>query len=165
MNRASRALGTLSIGGITALFLVVVAGCSKSGDDPFGYTKVSGTVTYEDGTKIPGTVYICFSSESPPIGNKQPKQGMATLGKDGEFHEVTSHKYGDGIVRGKHKVTLCGDNNSRLPPSVVPPEYCDVKKTPLEVDTDNPGSFTLKVRKPAEQPPTNPKPASTAGRH
>ena len=134
------------------LSLLFLAGCSGGGDDPFGYAKVSGTVTYDDGTKIPGEVYVYFSSAVPAVGNRHPMQGIKLLDKNGEFHDVTSHHYADGIVRGKHKVTLRGDNNTALPASVVPPEYCDVKKTPLEADTDNPASFTLKVHKPTGAP-------------
>lgn len=137
----------------SALFLLLLAGCSGGGDDPYSYVKVSGTVTYEDGTKIPGTVYLCFSSEAPVVGNRHPKQGTVEVGKDGDYHDVTSHNPFDGVVRGKHKVTLRGDNNSALPANIVPPEYCDVKRTPLEVDTADPASFTLKVPKPKQTAP------------
>ena len=65
----------------------------------------------------------------------------------GEFHEVTSHKFNDGLVRGKHKVTLTDESHKPLPARVVPPEYSDPATTPLEVDTDQ-QPFVLKVRKP-----------------
>jgi hypothetical protein len=132
---------------VSAAFLLMLGGCS-GGDDPYGYQKVSGTVTYEDGTPLPGEVYVYFSSEAPPVGNKHAKQGTVQLEKNGDFKDVTSHHYADGIVRGKHKVTLRGGNNSALPATVVPPEYCDVKKTPIEVDTEQPNSFVIKVKKP-----------------
>jgi hypothetical protein len=65
----------------------------------------------------------------------------------GKFQTVTSHTYGDGLVRGEHKVLVeaLSASNVRLP--LVPPEYADVAKTPLRVDTkDSP--FTIKVPKP-----------------
>jgi hypothetical protein len=127
----------------------ILAGCS-SNNDPYGYVKVSGTVTYDDGTNIPvGDLYLYFASEAPATGNLYPPQGSVKVEKDGSFRDVTSHTPLDGIVRGKHKVTLCGSNKSKLPESVVAPEYFDVKKSPLEVDTAKPESFNLKVHKPA----------------
>ncbi len=139
---------------------ITEAEAAARGRDPFSYVKVSGTVTYDDGTKIPGEVHVYFSSETPHVGNKYPKQGIVTLTKNGEFHDVTSHYFADGIVRGKHKVTLRGGNNSVLPPSIVPPEYCDAKKTPLEVDTGD-APFHLKVKKP-DAAGTTPSPADSA---
>ncbi len=65
----------------------------------------------------------------------------------GEFSSVTSHSPGDGLVRGKHKVTLCGARNQPLPEDLVPAEYSNREKTPLEVNTDH-WSGVLKVHKP-----------------
>ena len=130
--------------------------------DPFSYVKVSGKVTYEDGTPIPSPdVLVRFYSETEAIGNKQPRPGWSMVDKKtGEFGCPTSHTAFDGLVRGKHKVTFTGTSGvSPLPASLVPPEYGDPKKTPLEVDTDNPDSFILKVRKPTGHPLTTPAPA------
>jgi hypothetical protein len=147
MIRANFGSTPAGVCAVSALLLLLLTGCS-GGDDPFGYQKVSGTVTYDDGTNIPGDVYVYFSSETPPVGNRNPKQGTVKLETNGEFRDVTSHHYADGIVRGKHKVTLRGDNNSALPATIVPPEYCDPMKTPLEVDTTSSVIFDLKVHKP-----------------
>jgi hypothetical protein len=128
--------------------LPLLAGCSNNGD-PYGYVKVSGTVTYDDGSKIPlSEMYVYFYSEAPAVGNLHPRYGTVAVDKNGAFRNVTTHTPFDGIVRGKHKVTLRGGNDSALPASIVPPEYCDVKKTPLEVDTSQ-SPFQLKVKKPA----------------
>lgn len=135
-----------------ALFLLVLGGCSSSGDDPFSYVKVSGKVMYEDGSPIPAkNMMLTFLPESEAVGNRHPRPGWVIVdGKTGVFNCPTSHKAFDGLVRGKHKVLLTTDSGrAPLPANLVPGEYADPKKTPLEVDTEDLASFTLKVRKPA----------------
>ena len=66
---------------------------------------------------------------------------------DGTFDVVTSHEYGDGIVRGKHKVHIQAFDEQNQPSRAVPSEYSHPQKTPLEVDSaDSPYHF--KVKKP-----------------
>jgi hypothetical protein len=123
------------------------AGCTS--DDPFSYVQVSGKITYEDGSPIPANVYLLFIPQSAPVDSKtHPRPGQAKVDRaTGEFHTVTSHKLGDGLVRGRHKVTVVDPACHPLPATIVPPEYGDQKKTPLEVDTAA-LPFVLKVRKP-----------------
>ncbi len=132
--------------------LCLLAGCGEK--DPFSYQKVSGKVTYEDGSLIPvPAIQLTFSplakSDDP---RKYPPAGIAEVNvATGEFSSVTSHLPGDGILRGKHKVMLETPGNEPLPENLVPPEYFDFARTPLEVDTAN-WSGELKVRKPAAPP-------------
>ncbi len=132
--------------GLLAL-VVLVSGCSG---EPYAYTQVSGRVTYEDGTVIPAPkVKVAFISQTPPADPKtHPLPGVAEVDpKTGDFKVVTSHTYNDGVVPGEHKVLVeaIAENDARLP--LVPPEYADVNKTPLHVNTkDSP--FTIKVPKP-----------------
>jgi hypothetical protein len=137
---------------VAALFaaccLMLPAGCGAR--DPFGYVQVSGRVTYDDGSLIPvDGLLLTFIPQGGELDPKTyPRPGMTTVERaTGEFHLVTSHKFGDGLVRGKHKVTLAMGAHVALPPSVVPPEYYDPATTPLEVDTAS-LPFVLKVRKP-----------------
>jgi len=65
------------------------------------------------------------------------------------FGQATSHKPGDGLVRGKHKVTVVDIFLAPLPPEVVPPEYANPATTPLEVDTAD-APFHIKIRKPGK---------------
>ncbi len=138
-------LPTATIGLLAVV--VLVAGCSK---EPFPYVKVSGRVNYEDGTVIPAPrVKVTFVSQAPPLDGKTvPRPGVAEIEQaTGTFQTVTSHTYGDGIVRGEHKVLVeaLSSTNVRLP--LVPPEYANVAKTPLHVNTkDSP--FEIKVPKP-----------------
>jgi hypothetical protein len=132
--------------GLLAL-AVAVAGCSK---EPYAYTQVSGRVTYEDGSVIPAPVVrVTFLSQAPPVdGKTYPRPGVADVDPaTGKFQTVTSHTYGDGVVPGEQKVLVEALSllDARLP--LVPPEYSDVAKTPLHVNTkDSP--FTIKVPKP-----------------
>lgn len=122
-------------------------GCGAK--EPFSLVRATGKVTYEDGSLIPAeALNVIFISQAPPLDLKTcPRPGMATVEKGtGEFKNITTHKANDGLVLGKHKVFL-GTPNGPLPPTVVPPEYCDAEKTPLEVDTAQ-QPFDLKVRKP-----------------
>jgi hypothetical protein len=139
---ASRAVKLLA-----ASLAILWVGCGSG--EPFAQVPVSGKVTYEDGTPIPvDGVTLNFISQTPPRDAKtHPRTGLATVDKtSGAFSAATTHKANDGLVRGKHKVTITSPGGP-LPPSVVPIEYRDPAKTPLEVDTtDQP--FVLKVRKP-----------------
>jgi hypothetical protein len=131
---------------IAALMLPFI-GCNK---EPFHCVPVSGIVTYEDGSVIPADdILLTFVPLVPPVDVKTyPRPGSAIVDRTtGEFGSVTTHKAGDGLVRGKHKVTLSRSDSLPLPASVVPREYCSFNKTPLEVDTAN-LPFVLKVKKP-----------------
>ena len=130
-----------------SLFLL---GCGVR--DPFTYVPVSGTLTYEDGTLLPvDNVTLMFYPQSPPKNMKtHPRPGLAYIDKaTGRFEKATSHKPGDGLVRGKHKVTVVDIFLAPLPPEVVPPEYANPATTPLEVDTAD-APFHIKIRKPGK---------------
>ena len=129
---------------VVLLALPTALGCGSG--DPFRYIKVSGTVSYEDGTKLPTGVRLAFISELEPVEGKfHPRPASAFTNEEGEFDSATSRRQGDGIVRGKHKVLVILEApNSE---QVVPAEYMNPKTTPLEVDTDD-IPFELRIRKP-----------------
>jgi hypothetical protein len=133
---------------VTGLLVsMLLLGCS---DEPFDYVKVSGKVTYEDGSLIAAErIQVTFLSQSGPLDAKtHPRPGLAEVNvDDGTFEEVTSHKFGDGVVPGKHKVLVVATDMNGSPLPVIPPAYANAKQTPHEVDTaDTP--FHFKVRKP-----------------
>lgn len=135
---------------ILLLLLAMIAaadGCGKG--DGFDYVRVSGRVTYEDGSLIPAEqLTITFLPQSPPLDKKtHPRPGTAQVNvADGTFDSVTSHRFGDGIVRGRHKVLVEAFDSNLKPSRTVPPHYRDPAKTPLEVDAaDSP--FDLKIRR------------------
>jgi hypothetical protein len=133
---------------IAALFLPLLSGCGAR--EPFTYVKVHGKVTYDDGTLIPvdPLVLTFYPQDNTPKGKDSPRPGMAAVDKtSGRFDSVTSHQVGDGLARGNHKVILTSPGPVPLSAAVMPPEYGDMNRTPLEVDTAN-SPFELKVRKP-----------------
>ncbi len=130
--------------------LSLLAGCSGEPSDPFSYVKVSGKVAYDDGSlvKVPDMLLIFHPLTSPIDPKTCPHSGMTLVNvATGEFLSVTTWRPGDGVVHGKHKVTLSRARHKPLPADQVPPEYFDPQKTPLEVDTDH-WSGVLTVRKP-----------------
>ena len=145
MNKWKRLTGLHFLS--ASLCLLLLAGCGSK--DPFGYVKVSGRVMYDDDTPIPADLHLTFHPQAGPIDAKtHPRPGRAVADKaTGEFSSVTSHMPNDGLVRGRHKVTLLLNNGHPLPPSIAAPEYSDPNKTSLEVDTAN-LPFVLKVKKP-----------------
>lgn len=135
---------------LVALGCLILSSIGCGAREPFSHVAVSGKVTYEDGSLIPVEVLtLTFIPQVRPIDAKTyPRPGTAMVDKNtGSFSSAATHKANDGLVRGKHKVTLATPAGP-VHPSIVPPEYCDPNKTPLEVDTSS-RPFELKIRKPA----------------
>ena len=109
-------------------------------------TKVSGSVAYDDGSPIPADqIQLRFDSLEEPIDAKtHPRPGMATTGPDGTFSVVTTNKYGDGLIRGKHKVKVSATTASGEP--LVPVIYNGMD-SPLEVDSAD-APFEIRVPRP-----------------
>ncbi len=114
---------------------------------PFKYTRVSGKIEFEDGTPIPVGCRLIFVAQNvEAVGNSFPRPGMANVDADGNFDCVTSYKYGDGLIPGKHKVVIQSASEQSGKP-VVPKECLSEATTPLEIDTaDSP--LDIKVPKP-----------------
>ncbi len=121
-------------------------GCGSGG--PYDYVKVRGKISYEDGSPIPnkGIRLRFVAQDAPQTENAFPRPAFARVDSQGEFDCATSYKYGDGLIPGKHKVSIEMGNG----PSVqlaVPKEFQTIATTPLVVDTaDSP--FEIKVPKP-----------------
>ena len=146
LMRSAVRKNSLSI--LLAAVLFGMTGCGSG--SPFDYVDVYGKIVYEDGTPIPFEkgVRIMFQSQAPAIdGICYPRPAVSYPNTNGTFGSVTSYKYGDELVRGKHKVILSATDAAGE--VLIPPEYGDVSTTPLEIDTaDSP--LELKVRKPTE---------------
>lgn len=129
--------------------LPLLAGC---GGDPFPYDKVSGTIRYEDGTPIPASrLVVTLLPQGEALDKKtHPRPGMVEVRPDGTFDTVTTHTYGDGAIRGKHKMTIIAYDEQELPLEVVPEEYARGETTPLLLNTaDSP--WTIAIKRPGEQ--------------
>ena len=128
---------------IALLACVSAIGCGSSG--PFDYIPISGKVTYEDGSPVT-TGRLQFESQAPTEGTIHPRPAVALIKRDGTFDAVTSHKFGDGLIPGKHKVAFIFATDASGK-SLVPKEYTSMTTTPLEIDTaDSP--LHIKIRKP-----------------
>lgn len=118
---------------------------------------VSGTVRYEDGSLIPSeSIIIRFEPLTPPLDDKtHPRPGKAMVNPtDGSFESVTTYRYGDGIVRGRHKVLISERTSASATqdgPSkpLIPEEYRDPDRTPLEVDARD-APFDFKIPAPSK---------------
>jgi hypothetical protein len=128
--------------------LVLISGLGCGSGSPYKYVKVKGKVTYDDGTVIPpkGLRLRFVPLDAPIVENATPRAAFALFDDQGNFDSVTSYKYGDGLIRGKHKVAIEAADG---PPKqlVVPKEYQSTSTTPLMVDTAE-VPFEVKVPKP-----------------
>ena len=137
-----------SLLGLRVGLAVVVAclGCRGS-DAPFEYIPIRGKLTYEDGSIIPasGIVLRFIVQDVETTGVVHPRPAGANLNAEGVFDCVTSYKYGDGLIPGKHRVTLnyATDEQGNL---LVPKEYTLVT-SPLIIDTAD-APLEIKVPKP-----------------
>ena len=124
---------------------LVAMGCGQRA--PYPMVKVSGTIRYDDGERIPADmIMIRFDSLEAPLDPKtHPRPGMATTAADGTFDVVTTSKYADGIIRGKHKVQLAATDAKGT--NLIPPQYGDFETTPIEVDSSE-SPFDFKVPRP-----------------
>lgn len=132
------------------LLLILICGFSAGCDSnsPFDYKKVSGKVTYDDGTFIPaGGMQLRFAAQdAPKLENAFPRPAVANVNGKGEFDCVTSYKYGDGLIPGRHKVSIeVGSGPGGEP--LVPNEYTSIATTPLVIDTAD-APLEIKVPKP-----------------
>ncbi len=113
-----------------------MVGCGSN--EPFGYVAASGKVHYDDGSLIPAQhIEIHFLPQAASIDAKtHPRPGIAYPNiADGVYQSVTSHKPGDGIVSGKHKVLIRTFDAAGNEVALVPKQYGDAATTPLEIDT------------------------------
>jgi hypothetical protein len=122
------------------------AGCGSHG--PFEYEKVSGKVVYEDGSRIPaGGMVLRFEAlDAPQVENASPRPAKASVNAEGVFDCVTSYKYGDGLIPGRHKVAIdvgAGPTGNPL----VPADCTSVATTPLEINTED-APLEIKVPRP-----------------
>jgi hypothetical protein len=142
---------TLRLLAVVATVSGSISGCGRA--HPFDMEQVSGVVTYDDGSLIPAErIVIRFEPLSEAASEQvHPKAATSVVDPaDGSFGKLSTFRYGDGVVSGRHKVLLVavsGGGTGANPKPLVPPEYGDPDKTPLEVDTSD-SPFKIVVPKP-----------------
>lgn len=123
----------------------LLLGCGSSG--PFSYMPVSGKISYDDGSPLPSELTLVFiAQDAPEVKNSVPRAGIANVNASGVFDCVTSHKFGDGLIPGKHKVVIQLPRGQSTQP-IVRQEYTSDETTPLIVDTAD-APFDIKVPQP-----------------
>ncbi len=135
---------------ISTSLIILLAGCWNS-VSPYDYIPVSGKVTYEDGTPIPsgGFALKFYALDAPEIEGMSPRPAQADIDSSGNFDCVTSYKYGDGLIPGKHRVAIfyATDSDGKL---LVPKEYIQAGDSPLVIDTAD-APLEIKVPKPRSE--------------
>lgn len=130
-----------------ALFALALPGCGGGG--PYGVVSTKGVIKYDDGSLIEAErIELLFISQEPPQDAKtHPKQGVAEVNvADGTF-TPTTYDFGDGLIRGKHRVTAKAIKMGFGYTPAIPPKYHSTDSTPLEIDAQ--GQFLeLSIEKP-----------------
>lgn len=107
--------------------LLLAGGLGYGEIEPFDIVRVTGRVTFDDGTPIPvGRIMVMFESQVAPIDKKtHPRPGFAEIDvTDGTFTRATTHRFSDGLIVGPHRVrawSYDGDFNE-IPLAIVPSE-------------------------------------------
>lgn len=126
---------------------------------PYPVERVSGLVSYRDGSLLPADVLqLTFYPQAAPLNSRtHPRAGSALVDrKTGRFEAATTFRPSDGLIRGKHKVTIHLPGRLPLPPEIAGAEYGDSSRTPLEIDTAVP-PLAIVIEKP-DEPPATPAP-------
>jgi hypothetical protein len=130
---------------IATVACCVCLGCGSG--SPYSYVKATGKITYDDGTPLRNLRVLFAAQDAPTVEGAHPRPAVANLNDQGEFDCVTSYKYGDGLIAGKHKVAIESGGSPENSAAVVPKEYQSIATTPLIVDTAN-LPIEIKVPKP-----------------
>jgi len=138
-----------AVGCLPALLLIgSLAGCG--GSNPYSTVKVSGKVTYEDGSLIQAeSIELIFQPQVDALDQKtSPRPGQATVNvADGTFSCVSTYGYGDGVIPGKHKIAVRPIQGGVPAQGVVPAAYMDPKKTPLVQTIESAAPLELTIPK------------------
>ena len=147
---------------LAGLLLTGSAGCGAI--DPWDEIPISGKVTYEDGTVIDAER---LQLEFEPHAKSEDKKIRARPGEaevnlaDGTFSEATTSVAGDGLIPGRHTVTVSLYSYKRkililTPLEIVQITSFDARDNPTEMKVPPPDieigtgavRFEFKVKRP-----------------
>lgn len=130
------------------LLAAVSAGCGRQ---PYSTVRISGKVTFDDGSLIPAPeMFVYFEPQAESIDPRTtPRRGYAEVNvADGTFSRVTTYAPGDGVIPGKHKVVIEAIGEGGVPDfRYFPREYSDAVTTPLTIEVGSQRTFDLTVPK------------------
>lgn len=107
--------------------LLMAGGIGHVPPEPYDTLRVSGRVTYEDGTPMPvGRMTVVFTPHAAAVEKSivpRPAQAEVHV-EDGTFSEVTTHRAGDGLILGHHSVEAFSydGEHHRVPLAIYPTE-------------------------------------------
>jgi hypothetical protein len=112
----------------------LAAGCTRN---PYPLDQVSGTIRYPEGETIPfHRLVVTLTPLVDAVDAKtQARPAQVDVRPDGSFEVATTIRYGDGAIRGCHKVTIIALDKQEAPSKIILDKYASVETTPLEVDT------------------------------
>ena len=113
------------------LLFLVLTGC---GEPEMG--KVTGKVTYSDGSIPQGGIAVIRFEVAEDSQAKTRKAADSDIAGDGSF-DISTMKPGDGAFLGKYKVvfTICKSYRDRS--TLVDEKYTSAKTTPYECTVDS----------------------------
>lgn len=131
---------------LVALSTSFGTGCGKS--NPYTTVPATGKITFSDGSLIQAArIDVQFISQEPPADSMtHPRPGVALVEPNDGTFVVSSYSFGDGLIRGRHKVIVTAYDENRRPLKSISPDYARVDTTPLEVNTED-GVFDLVIEK------------------
>ena len=134
---------------VVVALLCGLAGCGSG--TPYPMQKINGTIEYDDGSPIPATrIELRFVPQVAAKDAKtQPKMGICEVNvEDGSFSTISTYEYGDGVVRGEHKVLAMAMDERNAITDAIPASYQGEASTALTVNTDD-APWKLVIPKPS----------------
>ncbi len=134
-------------------FAAVLTGCG--GSAPFAIAPVSGKVTYDDGSLIPGDriVIRLIPEDVKAVGKDVPSAAMGEVNPvDGTFAGLTTVKFQDGAIPGKHKVVVEAfkkdPSGNPAPSDAIPEKYRSAATTTLTQEIPGGGKRDIHIQVP-----------------
>ena len=117
------------------LFLAILLLCGCGGGGP-RMGKVTGKVTYDDGSVPQGGIAVIRFEVAPDSTTEKRKAADSDIKEDGSY-AITTMKPGDGAYYGKYKVVFTVLNSYRDGKSLIDPKYTRADTTPYECVVDS----------------------------
>ena len=124
--------------------LFFLVGCGESGPP---MAKVTGKVTYPDGSAPKGATAVIRFEPTKDTNANIRKMASGQLDAEGNFEAFTV-KPGDGVIKGKYKVTFEVLESYRTGVSLIDKKFTKIESTPFEVVVDGPShEFDFEIEK------------------
>lgn len=145
----SRRAGQLILAMLLGFSLI---GCGSK--TPFELTHIKGKVVCSDGSLIQADqILVQFVPQGIQNQGMNAPRAAETYAdvSDGTFSDLTTWKFADGVMVGRHKVVVIslkiGSHGMGVPTTAIPARYHQASTTPLEVEVTSDGDniFSLEI--------------------